>query len=88
MVKRMTMREQAQKRSEKPLRRFRRKIGEREPHPVPVSSYPEIEEEIEQHGGGIDESRLKIEAKPPAQKPIVSVNGCDIEDERQRDKAA
>jgi hypothetical protein len=82
------MAQRARKREEGQRQRFRRKIG-RKSGPVPVSSHPEIEEEIEQHGGGIDESRLKIENPRPAAKPIVSVDGKDVdEDHLRNDKAA
>jgi hypothetical protein len=55
-----------------------------------MSSHPEIEEEIIAVGGGIDESRLGITEKPPAAKPIVSIDGRDVEREGQNknDRAA
>lgn len=81
------MAQKARQRGEQQKQRFRRKLG-RKSGPVPVSSHPEIEEEIEQHGGGIDESRLKLEKPLPAAKPIVSVDGKDIDEEQGKNKAA
>ena len=68
-------------------KRLRRSIAKRA-HSAPVSSHPEIEEEIEQVGCGLDESRMKLDMPRPAAKPIVSVDGRDVEDERFRDDRA
>jgi hypothetical protein len=82
------MAQRARKREEQQKHRFRRRLG-RKSGPVPISSHPEIEEEIEQLGGGIDESRVKLESPPPAVKPIMSVDGKDVDgDSFQNDKAA
>ena len=56
---------------------------------APVSSHPEIEEEIERFGCALDESRMKVDPQRPHRKSIVSVDGCDVKDKSKRkDRAA
>jgi hypothetical protein len=55
---------------------------------MPVSSHPEIEEEIERFGCALDESRVKVDLRRPKEKPIVSVDGCDVKDKPARKRAA
>jgi len=83
------MKSRPNQRDGRQARRTRRSISRRDAHSAPVSSHPEIEEEIESVGGGLDESRMKLEKPLPAAKPIVSVDGRDVEEERIRhDRAA
>jgi hypothetical protein len=61
----------------------------RKAKPAPISSHPKIEEEIERAGCALDESQLKIDARRPARKSIVSVDGCDVKDKPfRKDRAA
>lgn len=46
----------------------------------PVSSHPEIEEEIEHADGGLDPTRIRTDEPRALPKPIVSVHGRDVED--------
>jgi hypothetical protein len=76
--------------------RTRRKMRDQQRDPKrrvvargPVSSHPEIEEEIERFGCALDESRLKVDGRRPTRKPIVSVDGCDVKDKPiRKDRAA
>jgi hypothetical protein len=60
----------------------RRRLGRHTPvPPPPVSSHPEIEEEIEQANGALDRTQLERDAAPRKPKAIVSVDGCDVKED-------
>ena len=81
------MKARANQRKSRDSKRIRRAIT-RHSHSAPVSSHPEIEEEIEQVDGGLDASRIKLDMPRPAVKPIVSVDGRDVEDGQIHDDRA
>ncbi len=49
---------------------------------LPVSSHPEIEEEIRATEGGLNTELIHAEPPRPPAKPIVSIGGRDIDHEK------
>ncbi len=45
---------------------------------LPMSSHPEIEEEIRRHEGDLDPSQLRVEPPQPKPRAIISVGGRDV----------
>jgi hypothetical protein len=89
-VIRMSQRRKSQ--VQRPLRRYRRKLSVRSSiaKAPPVSSHPEIDEEIvdDKAGCGADDVRLKLDSPLPPARPIVSVDGKDVKDARFRNHNA
>jgi len=77
----MTQRHKARER--RPLRRYRRHPREQTAAATtpPSSSHPEIEEEIvnDKAGCGADDSRIQLATPLAPARPIISVDGEDVD---------